>query len=58
LRDFSKGTLVEHIGIVFLEIGEDGEDYIKAKMPIDKRTIQPYGILHGGVSLSQSIIIE
>jgi 1,4-dihydroxy-2-naphthoyl-CoA hydrolase len=48
LRDRSKGTLVEHIGIEFLEIGED---YIEAKMPVDKRTIQPYGILHGGASL-------
>ena len=48
LNDFSKGTLVEHIGIEFLEIGED---YIEAKMPVDKRTIQPYGILHGGASL-------
>jgi 1,4-dihydroxy-2-naphthoyl-CoA hydrolase len=48
LRDRSKGTLVERIGIEFLEIGED---YIKAKMPVDKRTIQPYGILHGGASL-------
>jgi 1,4-dihydroxy-2-naphthoyl-CoA hydrolase len=48
LKDRSKGTLVEHIGIEFLEIGED---YITAKMPVDKRTIQPYGILHGGASL-------
>jgi 1,4-dihydroxy-2-naphthoyl-CoA hydrolase len=48
LRDRSKGTLVDHIGIEFLEIGED---YIKAKMPVDERTIQPYGILHGGASL-------
>ena len=48
LRDFSKETLIEHIGIEYLEIGED---YIKARMPVDKRTIQPYGILHGGASL-------
>ncbi len=48
LSERSKGTLVEHIGIEFLEIGED---YIKAKMPVDQRTIQPYGILHGGASL-------
>ncbi len=48
LRERSKGTLVEHIGIEFTDIGDD---YLKAEMPVDKRTIQPYGILHGGASL-------
>ena len=44
----SRGTLVEHLGIEFLEIGED---YLKARMPVDHRTIQPAGILHGGASV-------
>jgi len=42
------GTLCEHLGIEFLEIGED---YLKARMPVDHRTIQPAGILHGGASV-------
>jgi 1,4-dihydroxy-2-naphthoyl-CoA hydrolase len=36
------------IGIEFTEIGDD---YIKATMPVDARTHQPYGILHGGASV-------
>lgn len=48
LRDRSKNTLVEHLGIEFLEIGDD---YLKAKMPVDNRTRQPTGLLHGGASV-------
>lgn len=40
-------TMIDHLGIEFLEIGDD---YIKAKMPVDHRTIQPFGLLHGGAS--------
>jgi 1,4-dihydroxy-2-naphthoyl-CoA hydrolase len=47
LKEKSKNTLVEHLGIEFLEIGED---YLKAKMPVDSRTRQPAGLLHGGAS--------
>ena len=47
LNATSAGTLVEHIGIEFLEVGED---YLKARMPVDRRTIQPMGLLHGGAS--------
>ena len=42
-----KGTMGEHIGIVFTEVGPD---YIKGTMPVDGRTRQPYGLLHGGAS--------
>jgi 1,4-dihydroxy-2-naphthoyl-CoA hydrolase len=42
-----KGTMGEHIGIAFTEVGPD---YIKASMPVDARTRQPYGLLHGGAS--------
>ena len=44
-----KGTMVEHIGI---EITEIGDNYLRGTMPLDKRTIQPMGILHGGASMA------
>lgn len=50
LSDFSqfgKGTMGEHIGIEWVELGND---FLKAKMPVDHRTKQPYGLLHGGAS--------
>jgi len=43
------GTLLEHLGIEFTEIGAD---YIRATMPVDARTRQPYGLLHGGASVA------
>jgi uncharacterized protein (TIGR00369 family) len=47
LNAMTTGTMVEHLGIEFTEIGED---YITARMPLDRRTIQPAGLLHGGAS--------
>jgi 1,4-dihydroxy-2-naphthoyl-CoA hydrolase len=44
-----QGTLVHHLGIQFLEIGAD---YLRGSMPVDERTVQPYGILHGGASVA------
>lgn len=44
----SKNTLVEHLGIEFIELSKDS---LKASMPVDHRTVQPYGILHGGASV-------
>ena len=41
-------TATEHLGLEFLEVGDD---FIRARVPVDKRTRQPYGILHGGVSV-------
>ena len=41
-------TAVAALGIEFLEVGDD---FIKARVPVDKRTRQPYGLLHGGVSV-------
>jgi len=41
-------TLIRHIGIVFTEIGED---FVRATMPVDSRTWQPYRLLHGGASV-------
>ena len=43
------GTLVEHIGIEFTEIGDD---FVRGTMPVDGRTRQPYGLLHGGASVA------
>jgi 1,4-dihydroxy-2-naphthoyl-CoA hydrolase len=43
------GTLIEHLGIEFTEIGED---FIRGTMPVDGRTRQPYGLLHGGASVA------
>lgn len=44
---WSKNTMVEYLGIKFTDIGEN---FIKASMPVDHRTHQPYGLLHGGAS--------
>ena len=44
----SASTAVSHLGIEFLEVGDD---FIRARVPVDARTIQPYGLLHGGVSV-------
>lgn len=40
-------NMTQHLGIEFTAIGED---YIAAKMPVDHRTHQPFGLLHGGAS--------
>ena len=44
----SKGCMVEYVGIEFTKIGED---YLEARMPVDHRTKQPLGLLHGGASV-------
>jgi 1,4-dihydroxy-2-naphthoyl-CoA hydrolase len=41
-------TAVEHLGIEFLEVGDD---FIRARVPVDARTRQPFGLLHGGMSV-------
>jgi 1,4-dihydroxy-2-naphthoyl-CoA hydrolase len=43
------GTLIENLGILFTEIGDD---FVRATMPVDTRTVQPYGLLHGGASVA------
>jgi 1,4-dihydroxy-2-naphthoyl-CoA hydrolase len=48
INNFNQNTLVSHLGI---EITEVGLDFVKAKMPVDQRTKQPMGLLHGGASL-------
>ena len=47
ISDRSKGTMVSTLGI---EITDLGDEYISGKMPVDERTKQPFGLLHGGAS--------
>ena len=47
MNDFQKNTITELLGI---EITDFGPDYFCGKMPVDHRTVQPYGLLHGGAS--------
>ena len=49
LNSSREGTLIGHLGIEFTEIGVD---FVRATMPVDGRTRQPYGLLHGGASVT------
>lgn len=44
----SANTAVSHLGIEIMEIGDD---FIVGRVPVDARTVQPFGLLHGGVSV-------
>ena len=48
LNGMSRGTAMEPLDIVFTEMGDD---FLRATMPVDARTRQPYGLLHGGASV-------
>jgi 1,4-dihydroxy-2-naphthoyl-CoA hydrolase len=43
------GTLNSSLGILFTEVGDD---FVRGTMPVDERTMQPYGLLHGGASVA------
>ncbi|HMO32365.1 MAG TPA: hotdog fold thioesterase [Lacibacter sp.] len=47
LSGMGNGTMSEHLGMQFTEIDAD---YLRASLPVDHRTRQPYGLLHGGAS--------
>ena len=47
-NDFVQNSIVGYLGIV---LTEKGSDFLKGTMPVDKKTIQPHGILHGGASV-------
>ena len=49
INNFNSKTMVGHIGI---EILEANNEFVRGRMPVDKRTIQPYGLLHGGASVA------
>ena len=48
IEAFQKNTMTDHLGI---KITNYGNNYICGKMPVDHRTKQPYGLLHGGASV-------
>ncbi|TNV20718.1 proofreading thioesterase EntH [Buttiauxella sp. B2] len=48
LNRTSVGTLVEHLGIIYTRIDDES---LEAQMPVDNRTQQPFGLLHGGASV-------
>ena len=47
IKDFGKDTMANSLGLEWTEIGDD---FLKMSMPVDERTRQPYGMLHGGAS--------
>ncbi|OUJ74068.1 hotdog fold thioesterase [Hymenobacter crusticola] len=49
LNEWSRNTLSEHLGI---ELTEVGDKYLVGRMPVDRRTHQPMGLLHGGASVA------
>ncbi|GJM30684.1 MAG: hypothetical protein DHS20C17_33190 [Cyclobacteriaceae bacterium] len=49
LNALNPGTLCENLGIEFIDVGET---HVTARMPVDPRTIQPFGLLHGGASVA------
>jgi 1,4-dihydroxy-2-naphthoyl-CoA hydrolase len=49
LNESSKNSMVEHLGIIYTDLGPES---ITAKMPVDHRTHQPLGLLHGGASVA------
>lgn len=48
LQSFARGSMVEHLDIRITEVGDD---YLRGTMPVDHRTHQPMGVLHGGASV-------
>lgn len=49
LTEVSKNTVVSYLGIEFVEVGDD---YLVARVPVNRQTCQPYGLLHGGVAVT------
>ena len=49
IHDRSSSTMVENLGIKIIDIGEN---FVSGKMPVDERTKQPFGLLHGGASVA------
>ena len=49
INALNRDTMDAHLGVEFLNIGPD---YLQARMPVNERTVQRYGILHGGASVA------
>jgi 1,4-dihydroxy-2-naphthoyl-CoA hydrolase len=47
IQSYSRGSMVEHLDLRFTEIGPD---FLRGTLPVDSRTTQPFGLLHGGAS--------
>jgi 1,4-dihydroxy-2-naphthoyl-CoA hydrolase len=47
MQGYSRGSMVEHLDMLFTEIGPD---FLRGTLPVDARTTQPFGLLHGGAS--------
>jgi len=47
LKPLGLGTMAEYLDIEWVEVGDD---FLKARLPVNQKTIQPYGLLHGGAS--------
>jgi 1,4-dihydroxy-2-naphthoyl-CoA hydrolase len=47
-QEHCRGTMIEHLGIRFTAYGDD---WLEGTMPVNERTIQPFGLLHGGASV-------
>jgi 1,4-dihydroxy-2-naphthoyl-CoA hydrolase len=47
IQALNRNTMGEHLGMEWVAVGDD---HLKMKMPVDNRTNQPYGLLHGGAS--------
>jgi 1,4-dihydroxy-2-naphthoyl-CoA hydrolase len=49
INAWNRGCMVEHLGMVVTEVGDD---WLRGTMPVDARTKQPFGLLHGGASVA------
>ena len=49
INAWSAGSMIEHLG---MRITEVGDDFLRGTMPVDERTRQPFGLLHGGASVA------
>lgn len=47
LKPLGLGTMTEHLDLEWVEVGDN---FLKARLPVNQKTIQPYGLLHGGAS--------
>jgi 1,4-dihydroxy-2-naphthoyl-CoA hydrolase len=49
INGWSANSMVDHLGMRIIEVGDD---YLRGTMPVDARTKQPFGLLHGGASVA------
>jgi len=49
INGWNANSMVDHLGIAIVEIGDD---FLRGTMPVDRRTKQPFGLLHGGASVA------